>query len=66
MTFIINFRKIKELRQTNEISQYQMAHYLSLTPSAYSKKESGHRQFSIEELVKIAKFFHCDLQKLLQ
>ncbi|MFD2046047.1 helix-turn-helix transcriptional regulator [Ornithinibacillus salinisoli] len=47
-----------KLRKSNKISQGQMAKYLNINPSTYSKKENGHYDFKLEEIYKIARFFN--------
>lgn len=41
-----------------------MAKFLNLTVPAYSRKENGQRSFTIDEAVKLSKFFKTSIEEL--
>lgn len=41
-----------------------MAKFLNVTVSAYSRKENGQRSFTIDEAVKLSKFFKISIEEL--
>lgn len=57
--------KLKELRTTSEKSQLDIANYLNISQSNYSKYELGVIEPSIETLVKIADYFNVTLDYLV-
>ncbi|WP_073393498.1 helix-turn-helix transcriptional regulator [Clostridium magnum] len=55
---------MKELRIKNNLTQKTMAKFLNLTVPAYSRKENGQRSFTIDEAVKLSKFFKTSIEEL--
>lgn len=52
----LNVRRLKAERVANGLSQDEVARALGMTRSSYSLKENGHRNWTVENLVKF-----CDL-----
>lgn len=52
----LNVKRLKAERIANGLSQEEVANYLGLKRSTYSLKENGHRNWSLDNLVKF-----CDL-----
>lgn len=59
-------RKIKELRESHELSQAELAKKVGLSRVAVSQIESGQRGLEALELGKIAKVFKIDMDYLLR
>lgn len=45
--------RIRQLRESKNIKQKEIAEKLGIDPSAYSNKEAGRRAFTVEELLKL-------------
>lgn len=58
-------RRIKDLREDNDLTQEYLAQYLSCSQSAYSKIEAGKRQLSIDYLIKLSNFYHVSTDYML-
>ncbi|MBN6047281.1 helix-turn-helix transcriptional regulator [Streptococcus thermophilus] len=59
------YRRVKDLREDNELTQEYLAQYLSCTQSAYSRIESGGRQLSIDYLIKLSILYNVSTDFLL-
>lgn len=57
-------RRLKELRERNNLSQADVAKVLHCSQVAYGMYELGKRRISIENLVKLAKYYHVSLDYL--
>ena len=57
-----NFKKIKELRIKNKVSQKMLGEYLGITDRAVSKWESGLSKPSGKNLICLAKFFNVSVE----
>lgn len=53
---------IKQWRNLKEISQAEFAKIIGISTSAYQSKESGKREWTGSELVKISKFLGKSLE----
>lgn len=62
----INYKKIKELRLKNNITQKQMADFFNINFSTYSLKENGKRQFTAQELKALAGIFKVKMDDLIE
>lgn len=51
------YRRIKDLREDNDLTQEYVSKYLSCSQSAYSKIEAGKRQLSIDYLIMLSKLY---------
>lgn len=57
--------RIKELREDNDLTQQQVADYLQIDQSNYSKIEKGKQYLKDEILVKLANFYCTSIDYLL-
>lgn len=57
--------KLKELRKTKNKSQNEIADYLNISQSNYSKYELETIQPDIETLIKLADFYHTTVDYLI-
>lgn len=58
-------RKIKELRDEQGVLQRQLAALLEIDTPMFSKIERGDRKAKREQVIKIAEFFHQDVNEML-
>ena len=58
-------KRIRELRQSQDLSQEQVAEILGIARSAVSEIERGARKVSAEEVVKLAKACHVSTDYIL-
>ena len=57
--------RLQKLRKSKNISQKQLANALGLSTSVISNYEAEERTPSVENLIAIAKFYHCSVDFLL-
>ena len=57
-------RRLKELRERNNLSQADVAKVLHCSQVAYGMYELGKRKLPIERLITLAKFYHVSLDSL--
>lgn len=57
--------RIKELREDNDLTQQQIADYLEIDQSNYSKIEKGKQYLKDEILIKLANFYCTSIDYLL-
>ena len=58
--------KIRFLREHQELSQGEVAKRLNLTQASYSRYERGTNEPNLDTLKRIAKFFDCTVDYLLE
>ena len=58
-------KTIKAIRESESISQSEMAKRLGMSTSFYGMLERGNRTLSVEMLIKTAEAFDCDLSDLI-
>ena len=59
------FVRLKELRKKKGISQLRLATELNTTQNTISRYETGEREPGIDELIKIADYFHVSVDYLI-
>ncbi len=62
----VNYKKIRDLRIKNNITQKQMADFFNINFSTYSLKENGKRQFTVQELKALAGIFKVKMDDLIE
>lgn len=62
----VNYKKIKDLRIKNNITQKQMSDFFNINFSTYSLKENGKRQFTVQELKALAGIFKVKMDDLIE
>nr|MBP6433009.1 helix-turn-helix transcriptional regulator [Ferruginibacter sp.] len=58
-------KNIKKLREEKALMQKQVANAVGVHPSNYSKMEKGEREFGIEVIDKLAKYFGISIDELV-
>ncbi len=61
----MNIKRIKELREDNDIKQKEIASFLKCTQQQYSEYEKGKRLIQIDRLILIADFYNTSVDYIL-
>ena len=59
------YRKIRELREDNDLLQRHLAEYLHCSQVAYSRYELGTRDIPTQVLIDLANFYNTSVDYLL-
>lgn len=59
------YRRIRDLREDADLTQTQMAKYLHMSQTGYSKYETGENDIPTAVLVKLAEFHNTSVDYLL-
>ena len=57
--------KLRELRKLNKRTISDVARYLCISPSIYSRMERGETNPTNDEIKQLSKFYGCDLTKYI-
>ena len=57
--------KLKELREEKDLTQVEVAEFLSIRQNTYSQYENEKRQLPIDVLIKLAKFYKVTTDYIL-
>ena len=64
--FFMNFnQRLKQSRQSVNLTQKQVAEHLGMTPNAYQKYELGTLEPNLSKLVQLSNLFHVSIDYLL-
>lgn len=55
------YKRLRDLREDNDLSQEQLAKYLNVSQRTYSYYETGDRNVPDEILVKLAEFYNTTI-----
>ncbi len=61
----MSYRRIRELREDQDLTQTYMARFLNVTQRTYSRYETGEHVIPLELLCRIADFHHVSVDYLL-
>ncbi len=59
------YRRIRDLREDNDLSQKQLAQILSMSQTGYSKYETGENDIPTQILIKLALYYNTSTDYLL-
>ncbi len=59
------YRRIRELREDNDLNQTQIARMLGMSQTGYSKYETGENDIPTTVLIKLADFYDTSIDYLL-
>ena len=62
--FINYYQRIRDLREDRDYTQKEIADYLEINQSDYSKYELGKHMMGIDKYIKLAKFYDVSLDFL--
>ena len=60
------YRRIRDLREDNDLSQKQLAQILSMSQTGYSKYETGENDIPTQILIKLALYYNTSVDYLLE
>lgn len=61
----MQFKRIKDLREDNDLLQKDIARLLGISQQYYSEYESGKRTITVPHLVALAKYYNFTLDYLV-
>lgn len=61
----MEFRRIRDLREDSDRTQQEVADYLHMHKSVYSRYEHGEREIPVWALIKLAKYYHTSTDYIL-
>lgn len=59
------YKRLRNLREDNDLSQAELAKYLNVSQRTYSYYETGDRNISVEILAKLAKLYNTSIEYLI-
>ena len=59
------YQRIRDLREDKDLTQKQIAQYLGMSQTGYSKYETGENDIPTAVLIKLADFYHTSIDYLL-
>ncbi len=59
------FKRVRDLRQDNDLLQKDIAKLLNVSQQYYSQYELGHYTFTVEQIIKLSKFYKVSTDYLL-
>lgn len=62
---VVNYMRLKELREDLDIKQKEIADYLHIKQNTYSQYENGQRQLPIDVLIKLAEYYNVSTDYIL-
>lgn len=60
------YRRIRDLREDNDMNQTQVAKILGMSQTGYSKYETGENDLPTAVLIKLANFYNTSIDYLLE
>ena len=58
------FRRLRDMREDADLKQTDIADYLGIQQTVYSRYERGYQTIPLELLVKLADYYHVSLDYL--
>lgn len=59
------YRRIRDLREDNDLSQKQLAQILDMSQTGYSKYETGENDIPTQILIKLALYYNTSVDYIL-
>ncbi len=59
------FRRLKDLREDNDMKQSDIAKYLGIQQTVYSRYERGFQTIPLEHLIKLADFYNVSVDYII-
>ena len=60
------YRRIRDLREDSDLNQTQIARYLGMSQTGYSKYETGENDIPTAILIKLSAFYNTSIDYLLE
>ena len=61
----MQFERLRNLREDRDLTQAEIAKYLSISPRTYSDYENGEILVPITALIKLADYYHVSIDYLV-
>lgn len=61
----MKFKRIRDLREDRDLYQKDIAHILGISQQYYSEYENGNYTIPVEQLIKLANFYHTSVDYIL-
>lgn len=58
------YQRLKDIREDNDINQQEIAEYLQMKQTNYSRYELGKNMMGIDKYIKLAKYYNISLDYL--
>ena len=59
------YQRIRDLREDADMTQRQVAEYLQMSQTGYSKYETGENDIPTQVLIKLSKLYHASIDYML-
>lgn len=59
------YKRLRELREDRDLSQREIAAYLNLSQTGYSKYETGENEIPVKSLIQLSLFYDTSVDYLL-
>lgn len=59
------YRRLRDLREDADMNQTQVATYLGMSQTGYSKYETGENDIPTQVLIKLSRLYHVSIDYLL-
>ena len=59
------YKRIRDLREDSDLTQTQVAKFLEMSQTGYSKYETGENDIPTSILIKLARFYNTSIDYLL-
>ena len=59
-------KRIRNLREDNDLKQIDLAKLLQISPAQYSRIESGENDITLDSLIRLARFYDVSTDYLLE
>ena len=59
------YERIRNLREDHDLNQTQVAKYLGMSQTGYSKYETGENDLPTAVLIKLSRFYHTSIDYML-
>ncbi len=59
------YRRLRDLREDADMNQTQVASYLGMSQTGYSKYETGENDIPTQVLIKLSRLYHVSIDYLL-
>ena len=59
------FKRLRDLREDNDLKQVDIAEYLGIAQTVYSRYERGFQTIPVEHLLKLADYYNVSTDYLL-
>ena len=59
-------RRIRELREDNDLTQAEIGSFLNVSQRTYSRYENNERSIPLELLIELANYYHTSLDYIVE